>query len=169
MRTFAKITMPLQGFRFVRLNCWRRWNITLLGVTLWASRCVCVVSAVKKLGLSSRLSIAVAAFASLSPMWVSALVFVICFLGSSRGSRLGDALPAYPSDPRDLSKGNILPRPIFYNSRALEVAESTGQRTGCSRSRAWNICQLGRRATDDGTSTYTRPSALFFFNVPALS
>ena len=79
MRTFAKITMPLQGFRFVPSELLEAMEFTLLGVTLWALVACVVVSAVKKLGLSSRLSIAVAAFASLSPMWVSALVFVILF------------------------------------------------------------------------------------------
>ena len=85
---------------------------------------------------------------------------------SNRGSRLGDTLPAYPSDSRNLSKGNILPCPRLYNSRSLEVAESTGQRTGHSGGRTWDICQFGRRATDDGTSTYTL-QVLCFFNVPA--
>ena len=79
MRTFAKITMSLQGFRFVPSELLEAMEFTLLGVTLWALVACVVVSAVKKLRLSSRLSIAVAAFASLSPMWVSALVFVILF------------------------------------------------------------------------------------------
>ena len=79
MRTFGKITMPEQGFRFVPSELLEAMEFTLLGVILWALVACVAISAVKKLGLSSRLSIAVAAFASLSPIWVSALVFVTLF------------------------------------------------------------------------------------------
>lgn len=79
MRTFGKLTMSEQGFRFVPSELLEAIEFTLLGMALWALVACVTVSAVKKLGLSSRLSIAPAAFASLSPMWVSALVFVILF------------------------------------------------------------------------------------------
>ena len=79
MRTFGKITLPEQGFRFVPSELLEAMEFTLLGIALWALVACVTVSAVKKLGLSSRLSIAVAAFVSLFPMWISALVYVVLF------------------------------------------------------------------------------------------
>ena len=68
MPTFGKFTMPEQGFRFVSSALLEAMESTLLGMALGALVACVTVSAVKKLGLSSRLSIAPAAFASLSPL-----------------------------------------------------------------------------------------------------
>jgi hypothetical protein len=79
MRTFAKLTLPEQGFRFVPSELLETAEFTVLGLALWALLACAAVLAIKKLGLRSRLSLAEAAFAALSPLWIAAIAFVILF------------------------------------------------------------------------------------------
>jgi hypothetical protein len=79
MRTFAKLTLPDQGFRFVPFELLETTLFTLLGVALWGLMARTTLFAIKKLGLKSRLSLAEAAFAALFPLWIAAIAFVILF------------------------------------------------------------------------------------------
>jgi hypothetical protein len=75
MRTFAKTTMPDQGFRFVPSELLEAVEFTALGVLLWAFLACLIASAIKKLRLSSKSSIAIIVFVSFSPLWIAAVVF----------------------------------------------------------------------------------------------
>jgi hypothetical protein len=75
MRTYGIFTIPQQGLRFVPSELLRTSEYTLLGITEWALLACIAVYAIKKLGLSSRLSIAVSVMASLTPMWIGTIAF----------------------------------------------------------------------------------------------
>src|SRR5579863_6643211 len=61
--------------------------------------------------------------------------------------------PGHPDDRIRYSAWNIFSGRIIRNLCALEVAESAAKRGGFSRSRAWNLRGLDRRAPDDGASS----------------
>jgi len=79
MRTFAKLTMPDQGFRFVPAELLEAAEFTVLSVALWAFLALVTAAAIKKLRLNSRLSIAATIVACLSPLWLAAFAFVRLF------------------------------------------------------------------------------------------
>jgi hypothetical protein len=79
MRTFSKVTMPEQGFRFVPAELVETAEYTALALALWALLAFLTFSVVKRLRLRSRWSISIASLVCLSPMWVAALVAVILF------------------------------------------------------------------------------------------
>lgn len=79
MRTFAKTTMPDQGFRVVPSELLQATEFTLLGLALWALLGCILVAAIKRLRLGSPLQIVLAVLAVLSPLWVAVLIFAIRF------------------------------------------------------------------------------------------
>ena len=79
MRTFSKITMPDQGFRFVPSELLEASEFTVLGVALWAFLACLAVAAIRKLRLDSRLSMTAAVVVCLSPLWLSCIAFVKLF------------------------------------------------------------------------------------------
>lgn len=79
MRTFAKITMPEQGFRFVPSELLKATEFTALGVAQWALLASFAVYAITKLRLRSHWSVALAVLVCLSPLWIAAVVFAIVF------------------------------------------------------------------------------------------
>ena len=79
MRTFAKATMPEQGFRFVPAELLEAAEFTLLSLALWALLGYLLVAAIRKLRLSSPLPMALAVLTVLSPLWLAVLLFVIKF------------------------------------------------------------------------------------------
>ena len=76
MRTFGKITIPEQGLRFVPSELLQSAEYTALGLALWALLASLAVSAIKKLGINSRSSIAWTVVAGLSPLWIAAIAYV---------------------------------------------------------------------------------------------
>src|SRR5436853_4692375 len=76
MRTFSRITMPQQGFRFVPSELLETAEFTALALALWALLASLAFSVIKEFRLRSRASIAIASFACLSPVWMAALVIV---------------------------------------------------------------------------------------------
>ncbi len=79
MRTFARTTMPEQGFRFVPSELLEAAEFTVLGLALWALLGCILVAVIKKLRLSSPLPMALAVLAILSPLWLAVLLFVTKF------------------------------------------------------------------------------------------
>jgi hypothetical protein len=79
MRTFAKITMPEQGFRFVPSELLEAAEFTALSVALWALVASFAAYGITKLRLRSHWSIALTALVCLSPLWIAAVAFAILF------------------------------------------------------------------------------------------
>ena len=79
MHTFAKITIPAQGLRFVPAELLLAGEYTALGVALWALMARLSVAAIKKLELNSRSAIVVTTFAIFFPLWVAAVAFATLF------------------------------------------------------------------------------------------
>jgi len=79
MRTFGKITMPEQGFRFVPSELLQSAEYTALGLAVWALLGSLAVLAVKKAALRSGSSIAAAVVAVLFPLWIAAIAFARMF------------------------------------------------------------------------------------------
>jgi hypothetical protein len=79
MRTFAKITIPAQGLRFVPAELLLSAEYTALGVAVWALMARLAVAAIKKLELNSRASMVLTIFAVFFPLWVAAIAFVTLY------------------------------------------------------------------------------------------
>lgn len=79
MRTFAKITIPAQGLRFVPKELLLANEYTALGMAIWALLACLAVAAIKKLNLTSRPSIALTVFAIFFPLWLAAIAFVTLY------------------------------------------------------------------------------------------
>jgi hypothetical protein len=79
MRTFSKITLPDQGFRFVPAELLQAVEYTVLGVALWVLMASAMVAVIKRLNLKSGLSIAVTTVVCTSPLWLAAIAFVRMF------------------------------------------------------------------------------------------
>ena len=75
MRTFGKISIPQQGLRFVPHELLLCFELTALGVALWALVAWLAAAAIKKLELDSKWSIALIVSAVLVPLWASASAF----------------------------------------------------------------------------------------------
>jgi hypothetical protein len=75
MRTFSKITMPDQGFRFVPSELVEAAAFTALGVALWALLAYFIVTDIEKRNLRSRWAMALAVVAGLAPLWLAAIGF----------------------------------------------------------------------------------------------
>ena len=75
MRTFSKLTLTDQGFRFVPSELLKAGAFLALALVLWAFIASMAVSAVKELKLGSRVSIAAACVVSLLPLWLAAFAF----------------------------------------------------------------------------------------------
>ena len=76
MRTFSKITMPDQGFRFVPSELFHAAAFTALGVAIWGFLAYYIVARIKKHELRSSWSMTVAAVAGLAPLWLAAIGFI---------------------------------------------------------------------------------------------
>ncbi len=79
MRTYAKITIPQQGLRFVPKELLLANEYTALGIAIWALLACLAAAAIKKLELRSRSSIAITVLAVLFPLWVAAIAFVTLY------------------------------------------------------------------------------------------
>jgi len=76
MRTFGKITIPQQGLRFIPLELLQSVEYTILGLAIWALLATVAVSAINKLGLRSRSSVALSSVAALTPLWIAAIAYL---------------------------------------------------------------------------------------------
>src|SRR5439155_24241543 len=72
--------------------------------------------------------------------------------GRDRGSQLGLQPPARPAESGYFSCRNILSCRVLFDPRPLEASQGTENRISSPGSCSWNLCDLDRRAADDGTS-----------------
>jgi hypothetical protein len=76
MRTFAKITIPYQGLRFVPSELLENAGYTILCLAAWALFACVAVIAIKEVELVSRYSMTACVVAVLSPMWIANISFL---------------------------------------------------------------------------------------------
>ena len=108
MRTFAKITIPAQGLRFLPAELLETAEYTLLGLALWILLGSLAVAAIKKMGLRSRFSVVGAAMVALAPLWIAAAAFVRLYpLG------VADPRKAWSSIVLPVTQ-SIFPKGIFF-------------------------------------------------------
>jgi ADP-heptose:LPS heptosyltransferase len=76
MRTFAQITIPYQGLRFVPSELLENTEYTILCLAAWAFFACVAVIAIKEVELVSRYSMTACVIAVLSPMWIANISFL---------------------------------------------------------------------------------------------
>lgn len=79
MHTFAKITIPAQGLRFVPAELTLSTEYTLLGLAIDALLASVAVYAITKFRLHSRVSMATTVMVLFCPMWIAAIAFVTLY------------------------------------------------------------------------------------------
>jgi len=108
MRTFGKLTIPEQGLRFVPSELLRSAEYTMLGLAVWALLACITASAIQKLELHSRSSIALSVFAILLPLWIAAIAFMRLYPSGVVNPRRAWSSLVIPMTQ------SIFPRGIFF-------------------------------------------------------